>query len=391
MMIAGAMAGCEMCVINRHYGPAEVAGLLQRFDFQHIVSDADLAIEGVTAYRLADVAQESAGLHPLQELARDPRVLVLTTGTTGAPKGAQYLWSSLSAQARVRDDLVGTRWLLAYYLNHFAGIQMLTHTLANRATMVIPASSEVDAARQAMVDFEVEFASSTPRFWRFLLAQLGRDRARALPVRQITLGGEAVPADLLALLHDHFPSAKISQIFATTEIGSCFSVKDMSNGLPVSLLEKPSETGAQIKIVDDELHILSTHGMLSYYGEPETTGPVWRATGDLVEIRADRIFFVGRKSGTINVGGVKVHTLPVEELVQRVPGVAAVLCYGRKNPVTGQIVAVDVVPATGADREKLEGDVRRACEALSRHAQPRVIRIVDALDMANGKVLRRAT
>ena len=59
--------------------------------------------------------------------------------------------------------------------------------------------------------------------------------------------------------------------------------------------------------------------------------------------------FIGRKSEVINVGGVKVHPLPIEQLVQSVPGVRAVHCYGRKNPVTGQVVALEVVrvPACG--------------------------------------------
>src|SRR5207302_1178764 len=71
----------------------------------------------------------------------------------------------------------------------------------------------------------------------------------------------------------------------------------------------------------------------------------WRPTGDLVEIRDDRIHFVGRKTEIINVGGAKVHPLPVEEAVCSVPGVQLAAVYGRPNAVTGPIVAVDLVPA----------------------------------------------
>lgn len=391
LMLGAALVGCEVCVINRHYGHAELESVLKRFEFTMLAADSDIQIEGVTVLSIDALFADAAAMTPppTSEPHADPRLLVLTTGTTGLPKGARYTWANLSAQAKTKSDLAGSRWLLAYHLNHFAGLQMLVHVLANRATMVIPAGPEVEQAQRALVEHHVEYVSGTPTFFRFLAAQMPESVSKSLALKQITLGGEAVPQDLLGLIHERFPSAKVSQIFATTEIGSAFSVRDMSNGLPASLLEKKDETGPQIKIVDGELHILSTHGMLGYFGEPEITGPVWRATGDLVEQRGDRVYFVGRKSETINVGGVKVHPLPIEEVVQNVPGVVAVYCYGKKNPITGQIVAVDVLPEATADRVALEEEIRRACESLARHAKPRIIRFVESLDMANRKVIRR--
>lgn len=390
LMLASALTGCEVCVINREYAGGELEPLLARFDFKHLVDDSGGEFPGVTTHALNALFENLGAEQPLAIPATEPRLLVLTTGTTGTPKGAIYTWSNLFAQAKARADLIGTRWLLAYHLNHFAGLQMLVHVVRNRTTMVIPATPEVDSARRALGEHRVEYVSATPTFWRFLLAQTPAEESLRFVVRQITLGGEAVPQDLLALLSERFPDAKVSQVFATTEIGSAFSVRDMSSGLPASLLDRQDDRGLKVKIADGELHVLSTHGMLGYYGEPETSGPVWRATGDLVELRDDRIFFVGRKSETINVGGVKVHPLPVEELAQKVPGVIATHCYGKKNAVTGQIVVLDVLAEPVADRARIEDDIRKACESLSRHAQPRIIRFVEHLETANRKVLRRA-
>src|SRR5207253_2937465 len=143
-----------------------------------------------------------------------------------------------------------------------------------------------------------------------LLAQSDRAQSRALPIQQITLGGEAVPPDLVARLHDYFPRARISQIFATTESGSCASVRDDREGLPASLLHPGPYGRATARIVDDELHVRADHGMLGYFGEQPLTDEWW-PTGDLVELRSDRIHFVGRRSELINVGGVKVHPLPI--------------------------------------------------------------------------------
>ena len=110
--------------------------------------------------------------------------------------------------------------------------------------------------------------------------------------------------------------------------------------------------------------------------------------GDLVEIRDDRICFVGRATETINVGGVKVHPLSIENVVSAVPGVQLVHAYAKSNPVSGQIVAIDVVPASGIDTEEPDDAIRTACEVLAPAAQPRRIRFVDELDLKENKIAR---
>ena len=393
LLCACSMTGCEVSVFNREYTADEIAALIERFNFSTLVVDTKLAIPSVRTVELSELladADRETKTDVEQILTiQDSPLMILTTGTTGSPKGVRYTWSSLVAQAKRKPDLSGSRWLLAYHLNHFAGIQMLVHILLNQASLVIPGSSGITDAIQAMKNFHVEYVSATPTFWRLLIAQLTSEEARELPIRQVTLGGEAVSESLLAALEDYFPSACISQVFAATEVGSCFSVRDRKKGIPRSLLDRDEDAEVQIKIVDGELYVRSKYGMLGYYGEPESGEPVWRATGDLVEIRDDRIYFVGRKSETINVGGVKVHPLPIEELVQRVPGVTLAHAYGKPNPVTGQIVALDAVPDKEVDLSKLEADIRSACQTLSRHSRPRIIRFVQALDTVNRKVLRR--
>jgi acyl-coenzyme A synthetase/AMP-(fatty) acid ligase len=63
--------------------------------------------------------------------------------------------------------------------------------------------------------------------------------------------------------------------------------------------------------------------------------------------------------------------------------------YGQPNPITGQIVALDVVLATGADQDSVKAAIRDAAATLPRAARPRKIRFVDALEIRGSKVLRR--
>ena len=63
--------------------------------------------------------------------------------------------------------------------------------------------------------------------------------------------------------------------------------------------------------------------------------------------------------------------------------------YGRPNPMSGHIVALDVVPIDGADTEAVEDAIRAACAHLAPAAQPRRIRFVDDIEMKGGKVVRQ--
>ncbi len=80
--------------------------------------------------------------------------------------------------------------------------------------------------------------------------------------------------------------------------------------------------------------------------------------------------------------------LAVEEVVRSVWAVAAARAYGRRNPITDSIVAVDVLPVSSADVEKIQDEIRFACERLKPAARPRSIRVVDDLTTRGGKVLR---
>lgn len=379
-LLAGASAvDAEPCVYPAGVDADELAA---RFDHAVVVTDEpDAAPRRVT---IDGLATPGAALAPP---SGPGPLLVLTTGTTGAPKGARHEWRRLVAGLRTRELTPEQRWLLAYNLNQFAGLQVLLHVVARSATLVVPASNQPPDGLRAMEEHGVTHASATPTFWRVATAMLDEAAAARIPLRQITLGGEASPGPLLDRLQQLFPAARISHVYASTEFGSGVSVRDRQAGLPVSVLDRGSAAGVEYRIVDGQLEARSTVGMLGYYGQDDVGGD-WRPTGDLVEVHDDRIVFMGRIDDTINVGGVKVNPLPIEEIVTAVPGVALARVYGRSNPMTGQIVAVDVVARRGVDTDALDDAIRAACAGLPSAAQPRRVRFVDELELRGGKVVR---
>jgi acyl-CoA synthetase (AMP-forming)/AMP-acid ligase II len=367
LLCASSAVGAEACVYPQGLDDPTVDDYASSFEHRVIVTDGQRKLTAAEPLAIAGLPEPSRALPP---------VMILTTGTTGRPKGVRHDWGRLAGAVRRPDPQPGARWLLAYNLNQFAGVQILLHTLVSQATLVVPESNQPRDAVAAMHDLGVTHASATPTFWRVAIAILDETTASEIPLRQITLGGEAVPGALLGDLARLFPDARVSQVYASTELGSCASIGDGRNGLPASVLERDEEADVQFRIVDGELHARSRVGMLGYHGQDDSDDG-WRPTGDLVELRGDRIHFVGRSTDVINVGGVKVHPLPIEEVVGSVAGVALVHAYGRKSPVTGEIVAVDVVAAPGFDTDDVEDAIRAACESLPVASQPRRIRFVD--------------
>lgn len=380
-LLAGAsLAGAEACL----YPPEDAQGitaLLERFDHDVLVT-ADPDLPG-TIHPV-----ELTGSGDLEVPVERPH-LILTTGTTGVPKGVRHDWSRLLVGTDRVKAGDGERWLLAYGVHQFAGLQVLLHVFAAGATLVAPAPRRPREGLAAMRALDVTHASATPTYWRFLLAELRSDGGPVPPLTQVTLGGEAIPGPLLDDVRRAFPAANVSQVYAASEFGSTGSVRDGRAGLSTDVLDRGDDADVAMRIVDGELWIRSRGGMLGYYGEPPVDADGWRPTGDLVEIVHDRILFRGRSSEIINVGGVKVHPLPIEERVGAVPGVDMARVYGRKNAVSGAIVAIEVVAAAGVDQKDLSASIRAACEDLPAAARPRSIRFVDAIATAGSKIVRR--
>jgi acyl-CoA synthetase (AMP-forming)/AMP-acid ligase II len=320
-------------------------------------------------------------------------IVIRTTGTTGAPKAARHDWRVLAqtvAKVQPRPD---QRWLLAYGPHQFAGMQVLLHVVASRATLVAPFPRQPKDGLDALLSDEVTCVSATPTYWRFLLTEARGRQARLPRLQQITLGGEASPADLLDELRTSFPFARMSQVYASTEFGSITSVNDGMPGIAIGSLWSSTNPASNVRAENGELWVRAEAGMLGYADEdgPAASSTAWRPTGDLVEIVGTRVLFRGRQSEIINVGGVKVHPLPIEERVLALPGVDAARVYGRPSKLTGSIVAVDLVPTGGqetADADALRRAVKEATADLPRAWQPRSISLVDVIETQGGKTVR---
>lgn len=304
-------------------------------------------------------------------------VVLQTSGTTGAPKPVRHRFDRLCGRLRGTSD-PEVRWLLTYEPASFAGLQVILTAAAAGAALVSAPGAPVPALADAAASAAVTHVSATPSFWRALLVA---GFAMLPGLRGITLGGEAADQPLLDRLAESCPDARIRHIYASTEAGALFAVTDGRAGFPAAWLDDGVED-VRLRVTGGVLEVLSPRAMAE-------GGSGWLETGDLVEVVGDRVVFVGRADGRINVGGVKVSPERAERCLLAVPGVADALVEPAPSPIVGHILTATVVPRPGADEAVLRVALRDATAALEPAARPRVIRFAPALPLSGAGKKRR--
>jgi len=332
---------------------------------------------------------------------RGGEVELMTSGTSGPAKRAVHTWRSLAAAVHLRDTRYhGRRWLLAYEPSSFAGLQVLLQALLTGGTLVLPDRGSPQDIVNCIHRQQIEMASATPTFWRGLLCGVDADALRESALAQVTLGGEIADQPLLNALRDAIPKARISHVYASTEMGVCFAVHDERAGFPADWLDatwegdstlggkapaeparreprppnQKSRACAMRVAADGELLIRSSRRMRNYASGPRDEIEEWFPTGDLVRIDGERAHFAGRKSDTIHVGGNKVQPVDVEAVIRTCESVQDVRVFGLESSLTGQLAAAEVWAKGDVDEYEVRQKILDCCrQRLPKHMIPAVI------------------
>jgi acyl-CoA synthetase (AMP-forming)/AMP-acid ligase II len=221
---------------------------------------------------------------------------------------------------------------------------------------------------------------------------------RAIAPRYVRLSGEIADQAILDGLAMVFPQAGIGHAYASTEAGVAFDVNDGRAGFPAAFVAE-IRGGVEMKVLDGSLHIRSPRTASRYLGTGQAAlrnDDGFVDTSDIVKQRGDRYYFVGRRGGIINVGGLKIHPEEIEAVINRHPQVRMSLVRPKHSPVTGSIVVADVVlkseqDCVRAQQIEVSNDILKLCrEALPRHKVPAAISFVSTLKVAvTGKLARR--
>jgi fatty-acyl-CoA synthase len=413
-LLGATKLGVDIVLLNTAMGAAQLAEVIASEKLTTILHDNDFGaalstIDGVWA---VDATQMHAILnsYPRAWLApprRDSRLIILTSGTTGRPKGATRSSGSSSIDGvaallgpvpyRLRDTTV-----IAAPFFHGWGLANLLVGLGLSATVLT--APEFDAAHtlSLLSEHKARALVVVPTMLQRICALSPTRLARADTddLRIIASSGSALPGRLVTTVLDRFGPV-LYNVYGSTEVAVA------SIATPADLRRAPTTAGRRALGVGVEL--LDEHGASVGNG---TVGGIFVAssarfdgytnghnkkvvnglisTGDLGYFdEHGRLFVVGREDDMIVSGGENVYPSEIEELLNNDERIAEAAVVGVEDDGFGQALkaVIVVAPNRHVDEQELKDLI---AQRLARFKVPRIFEFVDALPRnATGKILRR--
>ena len=384
----------QILLLSPASSPEENQALALRASCDALMTDVpELAIQDANLPAFKTLEALVASFKTFESLTiSETRWIMSTSGTSGPPKLVSHSLASLSKSSKINFDLgLAQKWGMVYDYTRFAGMQVLLQSVLSGALLIAPSYDVVlDDKLRILAANGCTHLSATPTFWRKIIMT---PTSRQLELKQVTMGGEIADDRILSSVQLKYPAARVVHIFASTEAGVGFSVSDGKAGFPTSFLTAPP-ANIEVQIMAGTLHVRNPLVKRTYVGAQTELSKAngWVDTGDAVQKRGDRVFFLGRVSGVINVGGDKVHPEEVEQVLLSHPYVVATRVYAKDNPITGAVVAADIVLTTdaSADAKCIKNIIKNHASAfLKRHQVPAFVKIVTEFDLnAAGKLQR---
>jgi fatty-acyl-CoA synthase len=414
--------GVHVVLLNTGFGAPQVSDVVSREGAQGLVYDAEFAdvvaeartgracfvagdVDGLTDTSLAELIATRVQT-PLPPPAEPGRAVILTSGTTGTPKGANRPTpSSMGPMAallsaiplRARESTV-----IAAPLFHAWGFAHMLLATALSSTIVLRRRFDPLEIVRAMAALHAEVLVVVPVMLQRMLEADPDERRRSdlSSLRVIAVSGSALPGPLANRVMDAFGET-LYNLYGSTEVAWATVAG------PADLRAAPGTAGRPPR--GTVVRILNDHGGELPAG---ATGRIYvgsemlfegytgggdkdrrdglMSTGDVGHFDpAGRLFIDGRDDDMIVSGGENVFPGEVEDLLAGMEGVREVAVVGVPDDEFGQRLRAVVSLHPGADvsESQLQDHVR---SHLARHKVPREVVWVNALPRnATGKILKR--
>jgi acyl-CoA synthetase (AMP-forming)/AMP-acid ligase II len=339
----------------------------------------------------------------------DDALILYTSGTTGAAKGALFdhhrtLWvaASLIATCGLR---AGDRLLHVAPLYHAAQlcIMLVPGVLLGAGNVVLP-SFDPNAVLDTMEREEITMFFGVPTMFQLMIRTPGAAERRLPAWRTGLFGAAPMPSSAVEQLTSTWPHVAFLQLCGQTEGGpsGIYSTHEQ-------VLARPDASGRQAvllteaRVVDDagddvepggtgELLLRGESVMKRYWGNPAATAEAlrdgWLHTGDIARLDADGyLTLVDRLKDMIITGGRNVYSVEVENALAAHPKVRDVAVVARPHPVYGESI-VAVLDLVEAEPITL-AEVREFCgERIADYKLPHDVVLAPIPRNASGKVLK---
>jgi acyl-CoA synthetase (AMP-forming)/AMP-acid ligase II len=419
--VAAAKTGADVLLLNTAFAGPQLAEVAARESPTAVVHDQEFAGVldgadcGLRVLAWVDDAAEVDDATTVEGLVRastdgdvppveGSRVVILTSGTTGAPKGAPRT-AGLEAAVAILSRIPlrhGWRCHVAAPMFHTWGFAHLALAMVLGTTLVLRRRFDPADCLRVCEEERCDSMAVIPVMLQRILALPSAvlDEADLARVRVVASSGSALPGDLATAWMDRFGDT-LYNTYGSTEVAYA------TIATPEDLRAAPGTAGrppwaTTVRVVDDAGHevppgttgrILVGNGFLL----EEYTGGGGRelvdglmSTGDLGRLDADgRLVVEGRDDDMIVSGGENVFPQEVEDCLARHEAVLEAGVVGVPDADYGQRLKAFVVLTTAgaADEDELKAHVKNT---LARYKVPREVVVVDELPRnETGKILRR--
>jgi acyl-CoA synthetase (AMP-forming)/AMP-acid ligase II len=417
--VATAKLGADILLLNTAFAGPQLADVLDREGPTVVIHDEEFTglLSGATIEtRVLGWVDDDTAADSLESLIpsyddgdleppeRHARIVILTSGTTGTPKGAPRGEAGIGAAVSLLSRLplkYGWRTHIAAPLFHTWGFAHLALSMLLGSTVVLRRRFDPEGCLQAVADERCDSLVVIPVMLQRILAlpQETLDRYPLPTLKATAASGSSLAGDLALTWMDTFGD-NLYNIYGSTEVAyaSIATPRDL-RAAPTSAGKPPWAT--VVKILDDQGHevpqgqpgrIFVGNGMLfeGYTGgETKEVIDGLMSSGDVGRFDDNgRLFVEGRDDEMIVSGGENVFPKEIEDCLSRHEGVVEVAAVGVDDDHFGtRLKAFVVVRTPPPSEDELKDWVK---QNLARYKVPREIVFLDELPRnATGKILKR--
>ncbi len=420
--VAAAKLGADVLYLNTAFAGPQLLEVLQRERPSLLVHDEEFAgllagaedVRRVVAWHeggdvdvptLEELIEAGSPTARLTPPPRKSRIVILTSGTTGTPKGAPRNEASLDAAVALLSRMpLRHRWTthVAAPLFHTWGLAHLTLAMLLESTVVLRRRFDPEDCLATVAAHGAESLVVIPVMLQRIL-RLSEETLSSYDLstlRVVAASGSALPGDLAVEWMDRVGDS-LYNVYGSTEVAYA------SVATPSDLREAPGTAGkpplfTEVHVYDEAGHRLARgqtgrifvgNGLLfegyTGGGSKEIIDGLM-STGDLGYFDDHgRLFVVGRDDEMIVSGGENVFPAEVEDCLSRHPEVHEAAAVGVDDPDYGSRLRAFVVREAGSSvsGEDLQQHVKAH---LARFKVPREVVFLDELPRnATGKLLKR--
>jgi len=396
--------GVDVVIYDEEFSATVDRALADEPDTTRIIAWTDEAQHGLTVEKMI---AEHAGREPQRASAKS-RVILLTSGTTGTPKGAKHSGGADGGPGILKAILDRTPWhteepvVVVAPMFHAWGFSQLVFAASMACTVVTRRKFDPEATLELIDLHRATGLCVVPvMFDRIMeLPDEVRNKYSGRSLRFAVASGSRMRPDVVTKFMDQFGDV-IYNNYNATEAGMIATATPQDLRAAPDTAGKPAG-GTEIRILDEDFNEVPIGEVGSIYvrnstqfdgytsGKTKDFHEGFMSSGDVGYLDdAGRLFVVGRDDEMIVSGGENVYPIEVEKTLAAHADVAEASVIGVDDEQFGQRLAAFVVLKSGASAtpDTLKQHVR---ENLANYKVPRDITILDELPRGStGKIVRR--